>query len=58
MQPGDIMASRQELRRYRAHLADERHSAALYETLARVERDSDRQLVFRDVAVRLSVGPC
>ena len=52
------MASRQELRRYRAHLADERHSAALYETLARVERDSDRQLVFRDVAVRLSVGPC
>ncbi|SIT45788.1 conserved membrane hypothetical protein [Paraburkholderia piptadeniae] len=44
------MASRQELRRYRAHLADERHSAALYETLAHIERDGDRKLVFRELA--------
>ncbi|MEX3897847.1 VIT1/CCC1 transporter family protein [Paraburkholderia sp. BR10954] len=44
------MASRKELKRYRAHLADERHSAAIYETLARVEKDSDRKQVFGELA--------
>jgi hypothetical protein len=44
------MASRQEIKRSRAHLADERHSAALYETLAHVERDISRKLVFGDLA--------
>ncbi|SIT35677.1 conserved membrane hypothetical protein [Paraburkholderia ribeironis] len=44
------MASRQELRRYRAHLADERHSAAIYETLAHVETDSARKQVFGELA--------
>jgi VIT1/CCC1 family predicted Fe2+/Mn2+ transporter len=44
------MASRQELRRYRAHLADELHSAALYETLAHVEKDANRRQVFGELA--------
>ncbi|MEX3943549.1 VIT1/CCC1 transporter family protein [Paraburkholderia sp. BR10937] len=44
------MASRKELKRYRAHLADERHSAAIYETLAHVEKDSDRKQVFGELA--------
>ncbi|MEX3946039.1 VIT1/CCC1 family protein, partial [Paraburkholderia sp. BR10937] len=44
------MASRKELKRYRAHLADERHSAAIYETLAHVEKDSHRKQVFGELA--------
>jgi VIT1/CCC1 family predicted Fe2+/Mn2+ transporter len=44
------MASRQELKRYRANLADELHSAALYETLAHVEKEAERKRIFRDLA--------
>ncbi|MBV8451059.1 MAG: VIT1/CCC1 transporter family protein [Deltaproteobacteria bacterium] len=44
------MASVQELRRYRANLDDERHSAALYDVLAHVEKDGSRALVFGDLA--------
>ncbi|MEX3686867.1 VIT1/CCC1 transporter family protein [Paraburkholderia sp. BR14263] len=44
------MASRKELKRYRAHLADERHSAAIYETLAHVEKDAHRKQVFGELA--------
>ncbi|GLU31811.1 VIT1/CCC1 transporter family protein [Trinickia caryophylli] len=44
------MASKQEIKRYRANLTDELHSAALYDTLARVERDSVRKDVFRELA--------
>lgn len=44
------MASGQELRRFRANLADELHSAAIYETLSRVERDHARKEVFSDFA--------
>jgi hypothetical protein len=50
------MASRQEIQRYRAHLADERHSAALYETLAHVEKDISRKLVFGDLARAAVLG--
>ncbi|WP_250501093.1 VIT1/CCC1 transporter family protein [Caballeronia sp. GAWG1-5s-s] len=44
------MASKQELKRYRANLADELHSAALYETLARVEARADRKRIFAELA--------
>jgi vacuolar iron transporter family protein len=44
------MASRQEIKRYCANLADVRHSAALYETLAHVEKDISRKLVFEEYA--------
>ena len=44
------MASRRELKRYRAHLADERHSAAIYETLSVVEKDINRKQVFGELA--------
>lgn len=44
------MASRREIKRYRAHLADELHSAAIYETLAHVEKDISRKSVFEDLA--------
>jgi len=44
------MASRQELKRFRANLADELHSAALYETLTKVEKDSTRKEVFAELA--------
>ncbi|MFM0140774.1 VIT1/CCC1 transporter family protein [Caballeronia grimmiae] len=44
------MASRQELKRYRSNLADELHSAALYETLARVEKRNDRKRAFEELA--------
>lgn len=44
------MASAQELRKYRANLADELHSAAIYETLAHVERDESRKQVFSELA--------
>ncbi|ACC74345.1 VIT1/CCC1 transporter family protein [Paraburkholderia phymatum] len=44
------MASAKELRRYRAYLADERHSAAIYEALAKVEADNHRRQIFADLA--------
>ncbi|SAL59731.1 VIT1/CCC1 transporter family protein [Caballeronia telluris] len=44
------MASNNELKRYRANLIDELHSAALYETLARVEKDTLRKQVFGELA--------
>ncbi|SAK86022.1 VIT family protein [Caballeronia temeraria] len=44
------MASAQELRKFRANLADELHSAAIYETLAQVERDESRKQVFSELA--------
>ncbi|MEM5367183.1 VIT1/CCC1 transporter family protein [Paraburkholderia azotifigens] len=44
------MASRNELRRFRANLADERHSATIYETLAGVEPDSERRKVYAELA--------
>ncbi|SIO69815.1 Predicted Fe2+/Mn2+ transporter, VIT1/CCC1 family [Burkholderia sp. GAS332] len=44
------MASKHEVKRYRANLSDELHSAALYETLAKVERDDTRKQVYRDLA--------
>lgn len=44
------MASKNELRRYRANLADELHSAAIYETLARVEKEADRKRTFAELA--------
>src|SRR5471032_3221626 len=44
------MASHQELKRFRANLADELHSAALYETLTKVEKDSTRKEVFAELA--------
>jgi vacuolar iron transporter family protein len=44
------MASRHELKRYRTNLADELDSAALYETLAGVEKDSRRRGVFQQLA--------
>jgi vacuolar iron transporter family protein len=33
------MASKEELKRYRSNLSNELHSAALYETLAKVQKD-------------------
>lgn len=44
------MASRQELKRFRHHLADELDSAAVYETLAKIERDAARSKVFAELA--------
>lgn len=44
------MASRHEISRYRANLADELHSAAVYETLAHVESDATRKSVFAELA--------
>src|SRR6202051_3029114 len=44
------MASKHEVKRYRANLSDELHSAALYETLARVEKDDTRKQVYSDLA--------
>ncbi|MFL9912851.1 VIT1/CCC1 transporter family protein [Paraburkholderia sp. RL17-337-BIB-A] len=44
------MASKHEVKRYRANLSDELHSAALYETLAKVEKDDARKQVFSDLA--------
>ncbi|MGH8778368.1 VIT1/CCC1 transporter family protein [Paraburkholderia sp.] len=44
------MASRHELKRFRTNLADELDSAALYETLARVEENPDRAKVFGQLA--------
>ena len=44
------MASKEELKRYRSNLSDELHSAALYETLAKVEKDVTRKGVFAELA--------
>lgn len=44
------MASKRELKRYRSNLMDELHSAALYETLAKVEKDGTRKEVFTELA--------
>lgn len=44
------MASKRELKRYRTNLADELDSAALYETLAKVEADRSRAAVFGELA--------
>ena len=44
------MASKNELKRFKANLTDELHSAALYETIARVEKDGARQDVFAQIA--------
>jgi VIT1/CCC1 family predicted Fe2+/Mn2+ transporter len=44
------MASRHELKRYRTNLADELDSAALYETLSRVEKDPQRRTLFTQLA--------
>ncbi|MFM0415208.1 VIT1/CCC1 transporter family protein [Paraburkholderia aromaticivorans] len=44
------MASRQEIKRYKANLSDELHSAALYETLAEAEKDDTRKQVYGDLA--------
>jgi VIT1/CCC1 family predicted Fe2+/Mn2+ transporter len=44
------MASRHELKRYRTNLADELDSAALYETLAHVEKNATRRNVFQQLA--------
>lgn len=44
------MASGREIKRYQANLADELHSAELYETLAQVEAAGDRKEVFAELA--------
>jgi VIT1/CCC1 family predicted Fe2+/Mn2+ transporter len=44
------MASRHELKRFRTNLADELDSAAIYETLSRVETDESRRTVFQQLA--------
>lgn len=44
------MASKPELKRYRSNLADELHSAALYDTLTLVEKDRSRKEVFAELA--------
>jgi vacuolar iron transporter family protein len=44
------MASKHEVKRYRANLSDELHSAALYETLAKVEKDDTRKQVYSELA--------
>jgi len=40
------MANKKEHQKYRAHLADELHSAAIYETLSKVDKDPERRNVF------------
>jgi vacuolar iron transporter family protein len=44
------MASKHELKKYRTNLTDELHSAALYGTLAHVEKDNARKQVFGELA--------
>ncbi|MFM0441308.1 VIT1/CCC1 transporter family protein [Paraburkholderia strydomiana] len=44
------MASKQEINRFKANFSDELHSAALYETLASVEKDETRKQVYSDLA--------
>jgi len=43
------MASKEELKRYRSNLSNELHSAALYETLAKVQKDVTRKGVFAEL---------
>jgi len=44
------MASKSELRRFRSNLSGELESAALYETLAGAEYDSERKQVYAELA--------
>ncbi|SAL63661.1 VIT family protein [Caballeronia udeis] len=44
------MASRTELKRFRSNLADELDSAALYETLASVEKDGSKKAIYAELA--------
>ncbi|CAD6560818.1 hypothetical protein LMG28727_07231 [Paraburkholderia kirstenboschensis] len=44
------MASKHELKRYRANLSDELHSAELYETLAKVEDNDARKEIYGTLA--------
>ncbi|CAB3725255.1 hypothetical protein LMG22037_05109 [Paraburkholderia phenoliruptrix] len=44
------MASKKEIKRFRANFSDELHSAALYETLAHAEKDETRKQVYKDLA--------
>ncbi|WP_394365013.1 VIT1/CCC1 family protein [Paraburkholderia kirstenboschensis] len=44
------MASKHEIKRFRTNLSDELNSAALYETLAKVEKDGTRKQVDSDLA--------
>ena len=44
------MASKTELKRFRSNLSDELDSAALYETLAGAERDTERKRVYAELA--------
>jgi vacuolar iron transporter family protein len=44
------MASQAELRRFRSNLADELDSAALYETLARAEKQEEKRRVYAELA--------
>jgi VIT1/CCC1 family predicted Fe2+/Mn2+ transporter len=44
------LASKHELKRYKANLADELDSAALYETLAHVEENHARKGIFEELA--------
>lgn len=44
------MASKQEIKRFRANFSDELHSAALYETLGNVENDETRKQVYSNLA--------
>jgi VIT1/CCC1 family predicted Fe2+/Mn2+ transporter len=44
------MASKSELKRFRSNLSDELDSAALYETLAGAERDTERAQLYTELA--------
>jgi VIT1/CCC1 family predicted Fe2+/Mn2+ transporter len=44
------MASKQEIKRFKANLSDELHSASLYDTFAAAERDAVRKRVYRELA--------
>ena len=50
------MASKTEIKRFRSNLSDELDSAALYETLAGAERDTERKRVYAELAA--SERPC
>src|SRR5258708_11189652 len=45
-----LMASRHELKRYHSNLSDELDTAAVYETLARVDKDEAHRAVFLQLA--------
>jgi len=44
------MASQTELKRFTSNLADELDSAALYDTLARAEKQDDKRRVYAELA--------